>query len=367
MGDGRPVHLYYWPNYSNNPYQRLFYGSPEQKFTTQPGEATHALVRAKSNPGELVCFHIHWLNLLLKKTQNPGGKLVVDEFLNTCAQIRKHGGSIAWTIHNQQEHESPDPAYELAVRKRLASIADVIVVHCTEAKRIAVEIFGAEPARVLLVSHGSYIGVYDDIITRAEARMRCSAPECRTLFANVGFLRQYKGLHQLISVTQNFHRQGNSAGLLIAGSTIGGDAMQLDKIIGDSPNIRLNVGRVADNEIQNYYNAANFVVLPYTSILTSGSAILAFSFGLPVIAPAIGALVDLVEDGVNGFLYDPHASAGLELAMLRAIETDDACRADMSEAAFARATTLRWSPGRRDFIHKIAAAMTRHDTSTVYP
>ena len=50
-------------------------------------------------------------------------------------------------------------------------------------------------------------------------------------------------------------------------------------------------------------NASDVVVLPFKDILTSGSAILAMSFGKPVITPAIGCTLDILKDGRN-FLYN---------------------------------------------------------------
>ena len=42
---------------------------------------------------------------------------------------------------------------------------------------------------------------------------------------------------------------------------------------------------VPDGEVQHYLLAADAVVLPFKEILTSGSAMLALSFGRPVVAP----------------------------------------------------------------------------------
>jgi glycosyltransferase involved in cell wall biosynthesis len=61
---------------------------------------------------------------------------------------------------------------------------------------------------------------------------------------------------------------------------------------------------VPSEEVQIYLNAADIAVLPYRQITTSGAALLAFSFGLPVIAPAIGAFPNLIT-AERGVLYRP--------------------------------------------------------------
>jgi len=338
----------------------LFYGISSPQFSASPGDVATALAQIDAKPNTRVCFHIHWLNALFKEANNRNdGFTVFDEFLTACSLLRERGGVIAWTVHNVQEHESPDPSFELAFRRKLVAITDVVIVHGQEARRIALETFGAAPERVLSVAHGSFIGVYEDAISRSEAQKITRAPPRDTIFVNVGLLRPYKGLADLIASVEKIERNGASVGLLIAGAASDRDKKDLTAICRASSSIRISVGQIADNDLQNYLNAADFAVLPYKNILTSSSAVLALSFGLPVIAPAMAGLVELIQDGVNGFLYDPEHPQGLEQALLRAADTDRARRARMSEAAFVYATSLRWSEGRRAFINAIAATEDR--------
>ena len=75
-------------------------------------------------------------------------------------------------------------------------------------------------------------------------------------------------------------------------------------------------------------------------MLTSGSAILAMTFGRPVIAPAIGCLPEsLGSEGT--ILYDPSAPDGLEGALRQALTADLAA---LGEQAGAHAATLAWGP-----------------------
>jgi beta-1,4-mannosyltransferase len=68
-------------------------------------------------------------------------------------------------------------------------------------------------------------------------------------------------------------------------------------------------------------NAADIVVQPFKKIMTSGSVILAMSFGKPVIAPAIGCMPDILDNEGN-FLYEPSDPNGLLKAMQLALEAD---------------------------------------------
>jgi beta-1,4-mannosyltransferase len=85
-------------------------------------------------------------------------------------------------------------------------------------------------------------------------------------------------------------------------------------------------------------NAADVAVLPFLDVLTSGSAILALSFGKPVILPDIGCLPELIDDSM-GQLFDPKNTNGLKEAMAAIRERDVTV---LSTAAFERAESLHW-------------------------
>lgn len=357
-----PILVRYWPAYTN-PYQALFYGFPSDQFLARPGDGNSALSDIAHDSKRLVCFHVHWLNYLFKEAiVGANGSSAFDDFLKTCRLIREKRGIVAWTIHNLVEHESPDPEFETGFRRKLAQIADVVIVHGQSARTAAIERFGVLADRIIDIPHGSYIGVYDDMMASEDARSRVRAPDRQTIFANVGAMRPYKGLDHLVTAFLDLEREGASIGLLLAGSASKANTLALTKLFRASEAIHFNIGRVSDDELQHYLNASDFMVLPYRAILTSGSAILALSFGRPVIAPEIGGLAELIEDGVNGFLYDPLAPNGLKDAMARATATDSTVRSRMSKAAFARATTLRWSEGRSRFIEAISQSWAGRHT-----
>ena len=78
--------------------------------------------------------------------------------------------------------------------------------------------------------------------------------------------------------------------------------------------------------------------LPFSAILTSGSAITALGFGLPVVLPRLGCLPELV-DGRCGLLYDPADPQGLEKALVEIRARDLEA---MGQAAREKARELDW-------------------------
>lgn len=84
--------------------------------------------------------------------------------------------------------------------------------------------------------------------------------------------------------------------------------------------------------------ASDVVVLPFVATLTSGTLILALSWGCPVIAPALGCLPETVSPAA-GILDDPAVPGALASALL-AIRGADLRAA--ASAALACARRFDW-------------------------
>jgi len=101
--------------------------------------------------------------------------------------------------------------------------------------------------------------------------------------------------------------------------------------------ISLYLRYIEDNEVQVFFNACDIVVLPYLNILTSGAAVLALSFGRPVIAPDKGCIPELLNETM-AFLY--HNQNELTAAMASAATNQNI--PIMSNKAREKAEQLRW-------------------------
>ena len=95
----------------------------------------------------------------------------------------------------------------------------------------------------------------------------------------------------------------------------------------------------ANDEFQYLFNAGDVGVFPFLEVLTSGSVITAFSFGMPVIAPGVGCLTELVPPEA-GIVYSAEDEEGLRRSM---VEIQEREMGPMREAAMERALSLDWS------------------------
>ncbi len=97
------------------------------------------------------------------------------------------------------------------------------------------------------------------------------------------------------------------------------------------------------NELQTFYRHARMLVVPSVWFETFGlAAAEAMALGIPVIASRIGALAELIEDGVDGLLFTPGSSIELASKMKLLWDDPDLCR-ELGARARQKAMRL-WSP-----------------------
>jgi glycosyltransferase involved in cell wall biosynthesis len=68
-----------------------------------------------------------------------------------------------------------------------------------------------------------------------------------------------------------------------------------------------------------YMKEASVVVFPYRAIYQSGVLQVAYVFGRPVVATAVGGLPDVVEDGGTGYLVPPDNPGALADGIVRVL------------------------------------------------
>lgn len=68
-------------------------------------------------------------------------------------------------------------------------------------------------------------------------------------------------------------------------------------------NIHLHFGYVPNERIPELFTNASFLVLPYDNVDQSGPSMIAFNYYLPLICSDIDGFKEIVNDGVDGFLY----------------------------------------------------------------
>jgi glycosyltransferase involved in cell wall biosynthesis len=116
-------------------------------------------------------------------------------------------------------------------------------------------------------------------------------------------------------------------------------------IVGDGPlrdRVPDAVGFVPPRELGAYYERAALVVCPSRREGYGVAAREAMAHGRPVVATAVGGLLDAVEDGVTGLLVPPRDSVALRSTIERLLADDDLGRRLGSSAREAARKRFSW-------------------------
>jgi beta-1,4-mannosyltransferase len=342
------VNVLFLPNYAAaNPYQREL-----AKALLERGVRVTMAGAPRRNPAPIVwgwlrrgcprVVHLHWTHQYLGGADTTPGPLIRARFIGQLRLLRMLGVRLVWTVHNLGSHEGANDPAEMAVHRRLVELSDAVICHCEAAKEAAAVEYALSPElrqRLHVVPHGSYVGVYPNTISRTEARNRLKLPLDARVLLFIGTVRPYKGLEDLLAAFRNVGHPGLR--LIVAGRPRRPEAAApIVAAASADPRVSLRLDYVPDDRLQVLLNASDAVVLPFRDILTSGSMILAMSFGRAVVAPSRGCLPSTLPPG-GGILYDPDEPRGLEQALRAALDSD---LVTMGARNLERARELDWGP-----------------------
>jgi glycosyltransferase involved in cell wall biosynthesis len=145
------------------------------------------------------------------------------------------------------------------------------------------------------------------------AKERLKVNESKVLLF-FGIVRKYKGLMTLIEAFPEIHRYfKGDVRLLIAGEFYESltEYVRAIEQTGCADKITLHNRFIPNESVGDYFQAADVVVLPYLTASQSGVTQMAYGFGKPVIASAVGGLPETVEEGETGLLFSLGDSASL--------------------------------------------------------
>lgn len=323
LQEDRRLHIVFVSRVRLNPYVRLLARGVSAALPQAHIEHSHFLslpwmVRHLASADIL---HIHWIEHLYlapSAWQRRKGFLSV---MMALLLARLAGKRIVYTVHNLDQHEGRSPLLNRLANHAIFHLAHAVHVHDTSVAEVVARRYHRRK-NVFVIPHGSYIGAYPDTTDRQNARRHLEAKgipvgQDTFLFLFLGQVRPYKGVESLIAAFRQVDAPG--VRLLIAGKAEEpAYAAHIRTLAQEDARIVTHLTYVADDELQYFFRAADVCVFPYRRITTSGAALLAFSFGCPIIAPALGPFRDLATDG-RGLLYRPNDVKGLARVLEQAL------------------------------------------------
>ncbi|MCB9947457.1 MAG: glycosyltransferase family 4 protein [Rhodospirillaceae bacterium] len=298
-----------FPDYrEGNPYQSLMYRDIGKSFALLFGDIEQANLQVAN--GAATIFHLHWEDAVYRFYPPDGQDAAVTRFLDGVRRFKGAGGRLVWTVHNIVAHDGGGGRVGERLKRELVGLADRLHVHSDWARDELIGTYAAEARRVAVVEHPSYADVYPPGAARDATRAQFGPRPDDTVLLFFGNIRRYKGIEGLLEAVE---RAGRDVKLIVAGR-----AGPYNPVVAGSDRI-IRIDRyVDDQELADLLTAADFAVLPFQRITTSGSLMLALTFGVPVIVPRLASLQHLIRDGREGLLFDPDDPDDLGHAVERA-------------------------------------------------
>lgn len=251
---------------------------------------------------------------------------------HTLAEIKRHARA------GEREPEER----VVGERKVLAS-ADRIVASSQHEREAMVRLYNARGHKIEVIPCGVDVELFRPM-NQGLARRRLGIQDSKVVLF-VGRIEPLKGVDILIRAVAQLDRRDPVRALIVGGEP-GGDPEirrleSMSQELGISSQVSF-LGRVEQEQLPTYYNAADVCVVPSYYESFGLVALEAMACGTPVIASRVGGLPTVVKGGVTGYLIpwrcpEPFAD-GLDVLL-----NSPAIRKAMGQASRSLALRMQWS------------------------
>ncbi len=307
---------------------------PKEALADQVGPFAAAVARhVAAGPGIDVIHGNYWLSGVVgHRLKHDLGVPLVSTF-HTLARVKAEGGDL-------------EPVWRHRAESEVIGCSDAICVSCPEEERQFRRLYGDPAGRIEIVPPAvehAFFAPGD----RRGARGAVGLPADCPVVLFVGRIQPLKApdlaIRALAGVTHH-----PTALLVVVGGASGQDGSgevaltrRLAAELGVADRVRF-VAPQPHHILSSWYRAADLVIVPSRSESFGLVALEAAACGIPVVASAVGGLLNIVHDGVTGLLVDGREPERYSRAISELLD-DPAAAAAMGAAAAVRARRFTWS------------------------
>lgn len=228
--------------------------------------------------------------------------------------LRLRGCRTAYLIHNVLPHEARFFDRWLA-RAALGAARDFLTQTGEQTKRLRNLI---PKARVVQSTHPVYYEFANQVPTQGEARAKLGLPDDCPVLLFFGIVRAYKGLQHLIEAVKVLKQRGKPVHLLAAGEFWEPEDSyrQWAEQCEVQDQVHLYNRYIPNEEVPDFFAAANVFVAPYVDGTQSGAVNMALGFNLPVV------MTQVIAESVSpaALAYCKVVPSGNPVALADAVE-----------------------------------------------
>lgn len=253
-----------------------------------------------------------------------------------------------------------EPAERKRVERELLASADRVIAFTPHEKDAMVRLYAADPWRITVTPGGVDLSLFRPL-DRRQARDRLGLNGGKVLLY-VGRLEPLKGLELLLQTAAQLETCHQVRMVVVGGGGAGDEEVERMRRLARSLRVEELfdfVGRVDQNELPFYYNAADVCVVPSYYESFGLAALESMACGTPVVATRVGGLATIVQHGRTGYLKPwrcPEAFANsLEMLM-----SSTRLQHSMGLAARRRAEGMGWDKVAAR-VYRVYASLTSKD------
>jgi glycosyltransferase involved in cell wall biosynthesis len=254
-----------------------------------------------------------------------GGFTLADLLASLHCLRRPETGLLGWVTVSERSEASRGSLRKL-LRRYIVSRFDAVIVNGASGARYMVGL-GMAPDRIIRIPQAVDIAAFRGTRTRP--------PECAHRLLHVGQLIERKGLIQFIqALAQHASTESSQLEVCFAGD---GPLRPAIESIPPSANLHIRIlGHVPYDDLPDVYRRSGILAFPTLSDGWGFVVNEAMAAGLPVLGSTNAqAVEELVQDGVNGWTFDPVDPRGMGCAIQRALATPTQALDAMRAAAMA--------------------------------
>ncbi len=205
--------------------------------------------------------------------------------------------------------------------RRICNAADHVFAVSTPLQEFLSSERGVPKSQITVIPNGVDPAKFNPSQTGNHIRQRLGI-ENKTVIGFAGILRPWHGIELLLDAFQSLTTHSTSIHLLIVGDgTIESLLKKRVRELGLSSSVTFT-GRVPFSEMNQYLAAMDIAVTPRATFYASPMKILEYmAMGIPIIAPDMPNIRDLICDGENGLLFEAENPSSLTQAFSKLLHS----------------------------------------------
>ena len=318
-------------------------------------------VEAAHEPGYFDLVHSHyWLSGQVGWLAKERWGVPLVHSMHTMAKVKN--ASLA-------EGDTPEPTSRVIGEAQVVDNADRLIASTDDEARQLIDLYDADPARVMTIAPGVDLDVFTPGDPVA-ARRRLGLEPDAVLLLFVGRIQPLKAPDVLLRAAARLVAADPDLRDRLVVAVIGGPSgsglahpEHLQKLAGSLGIADLTrfVPPVAQATLADYYRAASVTVVPSYTESFGLVAVESQACGTPVVAAGVGGLLTAVADGRSGVLVDGHNPADYADAIGRIVAMPT-LREQLAVAGVEHARKFGWGATAGQVLDVYSEAIAEHES-----